>query len=65
MSVHEYLHSGLKMTTRNGLKSGKVKLLKEFKPKTPSKSKLYYSLINAGPNTGRQIEDFAATNCFI
>ena len=24
MSVHDYLHSGLKMTTRNGLKSGKA-----------------------------------------
>ena len=24
MSIHEYLHSGLKMTLKNGLKSGKV-----------------------------------------
>jgi hypothetical protein len=24
MSIHEYLHQGLKMTPKNGLKSGKV-----------------------------------------
>jgi hypothetical protein len=27
MSIHEYLHEGLKMTLRNGLKSGKVKFV--------------------------------------
>ena len=27
MSIHEYLHSGLKMAPENGLKSTKVKLL--------------------------------------
>jgi hypothetical protein len=26
MSIRDYLHSGLKMTLRNGLKSGKVNL---------------------------------------
>ena len=31
MSVHDYLHTGLRMTLRNGLKSGKVNLyLKEI-----------------------------------
>ena len=26
MSLHDYLHSGLRMTQKNGLKSGKVKV---------------------------------------
>ena len=40
MSVHEYLHTGLRMTLRNGLKSGKVNLyLKEI-------ISLIYTLLN-------------------